>query len=267
MNLSSIHIPQPLLPRCVTAGRRTFICRPFYSPERRQKRDLRSLISSGVGDRRQVPFDNRNLELRVVRSPLQFSPSPTGPLSRAVSSPIDGYRCSRTSNHFHFGNRSRLPRSQFGEWRASVLHPVCSVSGASFHVVRSFVASRGLSPCWRSIQHGAFHNVLRYQPQNFAARHDRFLPVRETCLPDFDGGASGERVRRDRFNIGEVAVRSDPSFRRASGFDDSGVRPGFSRRCHSVHSGMDQGSGPLRTAHRNFTRTGGSCGRRIGGSR
>jgi hypothetical protein len=74
--------------RCVTAGRRTFICRPFYSPERRQKRDLRSLISSGVGDRRQVPFDNRNLELRVVRSPLQFSPSPTGPLSRAVSSPM-----------------------------------------------------------------------------------------------------------------------------------------------------------------------------------
>lgn len=137
-----------------------------------------------------------------------------------------------------------------------------TVSGASFHVVRSSVA-----PWWSPTNHGASRNVLRLPPQCFPSRYGRFLPVRPALLPEFDGGPSGERHRRDRFNIGEVAIGTDPAVRRACRDNDRCIRPGVSLGGHSNDAGMgaaDSKSGERPQAcERNGRVAGGRIARRF----
>lgn len=116
-------------------------------------------------------------------------------------------------------------------------HPSTVYWGVFSHVCRY-----PLVPCcWTSpIQHGSSHNVLQRRPQSFAARYERLLPVRAPLLPDFDCGPSGERRRRDSFNIGEVAFRPDPTVRRGNRRDDRGIRASLPFRSNSFNAALGQ---------------------------
>mgnify|MGYP001545105830 CR=1 FL=1 len=124
--------------RSASSSRLASVCVNFHPRGRDALCVARSLDCSRSpkhpreGDRH-PGLETRNLDLRKVRPPLQFSSSLTGPLSRAVSSPMHGCRLPRLSDSRRSGAVSRL-RMSTAVRRASLI----SLSAAQSSLARRF---------------------------------------------------------------------------------------------------------------------------------